>query len=176
MKQSNTQKLTMPNKRSNSRDKAGADSKDTKEASRAEEMRSNSVHVFGRLKSEPIDSKKESSSAVKSKSKLDTVSFKNKPVELPAGSMQLGGRPASLPATTKKWRDKDHNRTSNSAREAPSSLMSKSELDTASFKDKPVDSRLVCQHQEITLVYICRIRMRLYVIKSLNDIYMSNNF
>ena len=31
-------------------------------------------------------------------------------------------------------------------------------------------------HQEITLVYICRIRMRLYVIKSLNDIYMSNNF
>jgi len=28
-------------------------------------------------------------------------------------------------------------------------------------------------HQEITLVYICRIRMRLYVIKSLNDIYMS---
>jgi len=30
-------------------------------------------------------------------------------------------------------------------------------------------------HQEITLVYICRIRMRLYVIKSLNDIYMSNN-
>jgi len=32
------------------------------------------------------------------------------------------------------------------------------------------------QHQEITLVYICRIRMRLYVIKSLNDIYMSNNF
>jgi len=32
------------------------------------------------------------------------------------------------------------------------------------------------QHQKITLVYICRIRMRLYVIKSLNDIYMSNNF
>ena len=32
------------------------------------------------------------------------------------------------------------------------------------------------QHQEITLVYICRIRMRLYVNKSLNDIYMSNNF
>jgi len=32
------------------------------------------------------------------------------------------------------------------------------------------------EHQEITLVYICRIRMRLYVIKSLNDIYMSNNF
>jgi len=32
------------------------------------------------------------------------------------------------------------------------------------------------KHQEITLVYICRIRMRLYVIKSLNDIYMSNNF
>jgi len=31
-------------------------------------------------------------------------------------------------------------------------------------------------HQEITLVYICRIRIRLYVIKSLNDIYMSNNF
>ena len=31
-------------------------------------------------------------------------------------------------------------------------------------------------HQEITLVYICRIRMRIYVIKSLNDIYMSNNF
>ena len=31
-------------------------------------------------------------------------------------------------------------------------------------------------HQEITLVYICQIRMRLYVIKSLNDIYMSNNF
>ena len=31
-------------------------------------------------------------------------------------------------------------------------------------------------HQEITLVYICRIRMRLYVIKSLNDMYMSNNF
>jgi len=34
---------------------------------------------------------------------------------------------------------------------------------------------LVLTHQEITLVYICRIRMRLYVIKSLNDIYMSNN-
>ena len=35
----------------------------------------------------------------------------------------------------------------------------------------------VCMcHQEITLVYICRIRMRLYVIKSLNDINMSNNF
>jgi len=32
------------------------------------------------------------------------------------------------------------------------------------------------RHEEITLVYICRIRMRLYVIKSLNDIYMSNNF
>ena len=31
-------------------------------------------------------------------------------------------------------------------------------------------------HQEITIVYICRIRMRIYVIKSLNDIYMSNNF
>jgi len=31
-------------------------------------------------------------------------------------------------------------------------------------------------HQEITLVHICRIRMCLYVIKSLNDIYMSNNF
>ena len=31
-------------------------------------------------------------------------------------------------------------------------------------------------HQEITLVYICRIRMHLYVIMSLNDIYMSNNF
>jgi len=31
-------------------------------------------------------------------------------------------------------------------------------------------------HQEITLVYICRIRMRIYVIKSLKDIYMSNNF
>ena len=31
-------------------------------------------------------------------------------------------------------------------------------------------------HQEITLVYTCRIRMRIYVIKSLNDIYMSNNF
>jgi len=31
-------------------------------------------------------------------------------------------------------------------------------------------------HQEITLVYICQIRMRLYVIKSLNDMYMSNNF
>ena len=31
-------------------------------------------------------------------------------------------------------------------------------------------------HQEITLVYICRIRMRLYVIKTLNDIHMSNNF
>jgi len=29
--------------------------------------------------------------------------------------------------------------------------------------------------EEITLVYICRIRMRLYVIKSLNDIYMSYN-
>jgi len=90
MKQSNTQKLTMPNKRSNSRDKAGADSKDTKEASSAEEMRSNSVPVFGRLKSKPIAIQNESSSAVKSKSKLDTVSFKNKPVELPAGSMQLG--------------------------------------------------------------------------------------
>jgi len=31
-------------------------------------------------------------------------------------------------------------------------------------------------HQAITLVYICRIRILLYVIKSLNDIYMSNNF
>ena len=31
-------------------------------------------------------------------------------------------------------------------------------------------------HQEITLVFICRIRMRLYVIKTLNDIHMSNNF
>ena len=29
--------------------------------------------------------------------------------------------------------------------------------------------------EEITLVYICRIRMCLYVIKSLNDIYMSYN-
>jgi len=32
------------------------------------------------------------------------------------------------------------------------------------------------RHQEITLVYICRIRMRLYVIKTLNDVYMSHNF
>jgi len=32
------------------------------------------------------------------------------------------------------------------------------------------------EHQKITLVYICRINMRLYIIKSLNDIYMSNNF
>jgi len=31
-------------------------------------------------------------------------------------------------------------------------------------------------HQEVTLVYICRIRMRLYVIKSLNDIFMSKIF
>jgi len=30
-------------------------------------------------------------------------------------------------------------------------------------------------HQETMLVYICRIRMRLCVIKSLNDMYMSNN-
>jgi len=30
--------------------------------------------------------------------------------------------------------------------------------------------------QQITLVCICRIRMRLYVIMTLNDIYMSNNF
>ena len=36
--------------------------------------------------------------------------------------------------------------------------------------------RMYTWHQEITLVYICRIRMRIYVIKSLNDIYMSNNF
>ena len=44
-------------------------------------------------------------------------------------------------------------------------------LNSSSQKDA---SRLL--HQEITLVYICRIRMRLYVNKSLNDIYMSNNF
>ena len=41
------------------------------------------------------------------------------------------------------------------------------------IKVKPSKAEL---HQEITLVYICRIRMRLYVIKSLNDINMSNNF
>ena len=38
------------------------------------------------------------------------------------------------------------------------------------------EEQAISQHQEITLVYTCRIRMRLYVIKSLNDIYMSNNF
>ena len=36
--------------------------------------------------------------------------------------------------------------------------------------------RGLLHHQKITLVYICRIRMRIYVIKSLKDIYMSNNF
>jgi len=37
-------------------------------------------------------------------------------------------------------------------------------------------ARTLPSHQEITLVHICRIRMRLYVVKSLNDMYMSNNF
>jgi len=31
-------------------------------------------------------------------------------------------------------------------------------------------------HQEITTVYICRIRLSSYVIKPLNDIYMSHKF
>jgi len=44
------------------------------------------------------------------------------------------------------------------------------------FLGHPERARAETGHQEITLVYICRIRMRLYVIKSLNDIYMSNNF
>ena len=108
-------------------------------------MRSNNVLVFGRLKSEPLSMTNEAPSAVKSKREHDSISFRSKPVELSADSMPLGGRPASLLANTKNRRDKDHNYTSTSAKEAPSSVMSKSELDTVSFKDKPVDSSLVCQ-------------------------------
>ena len=44
------------------------------------------------------------------------------------------------------------------------------------YSNKEAQKRLVMPHQEITLVYICRVRIRLYVIKSLNEIYMSNNF
>ena len=49
-------------------------------------------------------------------------------------------------------------------------------MDDEGFKKTCIEEKKEGLHQEITLVCVCRIRIRLYVIMTLNDIYMSNNF